>query len=331
MSVSKLYAVRAIVLIVLCAVGASLHSEAQTNPQYTKTTGQSNWAAYQVYYSAAPFDSTLPRKFQIIYPSKLFPGAPAGYIKNIYFMGGFGLNPMPGIGAIYDVRIKMGYTKRDSFKRMNWAYHYVRDTFITGLTTVFSADSVEEDLKNHTRVWLKFPLQGNGFYYNASSEQNLVVELSFGNTPWVRNYFILIDSMGGDGNRLMAGYRDSIAVQIHRATEKTIGTGGSIDFGFDIGPSNGISPASKEVGLFISPYPSHGIFRLNGDGLLPSNNKVCFTVRNSAGQQVYQRQTSVTSIGNLTEEIDLSKAPKGLYYLELTSGEMYFTRRLVVE
>jgi hypothetical protein len=221
----------------------------------------------------------------------------------------------------------MGYTRRNAF-------HGGVDTFITGLTTVFTADSLEDDLKNHFRYWLKIPLQGNGFYYNATSEQNLVVEFSFGNTPWVRNYFVVVDSVGGGAFQMAAGYRDSAIVRQHRVTEQGVGVSGSVDFGFDLvpGPPQGVAAASEASGLLIYPNPSNGRFRLSTDVPLPLGG-AGLTVSNSRGQQVYVKQYPDDASGSsLPAEIDLSGAPKGVYFLELTNGgRQVLTRRIVIE
>ncbi len=319
-------------LILLCCSSIYLlqYAAAQTAPQYVKTALAGAGGSSQIFYTPAPFYDTLPRQLQSIYPHKAFPTAPAGYIKNIYFLGGS--NKYWGVlGTIYDVRIRMGYTSRDTFNRINSTTHqYAVDTFITGLTTVFTADSVNEDLIHNYRYWMKFPLKGNGFYYNYDQGRNLVVEFSFGR-PWVKNYFSIVDSItSGSALTLLAGYRDSLIVRRHGTPlEYQVGSFNSLDFGFDIGPDkSGIEPAYTAGGpaLSIYPNPSAGQFSLRMDAPLQG---AVITVRDAVGRQVLRRPCADGA--RLSEEIDLGDAPKGLYFMELTAEGQRITQRLVVE
>jgi hypothetical protein len=294
------------------------YSFAQGKPQYLKVhpTGVTPSGFHIAYYSA-PFEKELPRKLQVIYKPKLIsPTPPAGYVKSIYFYAGSN-KYWPTTGALYNVQVKMGYSTRDSFNKVSWASNrYVRDTFITGLTTVFSADSLSIDLKNNFRYWLKVPLTSPGFYYSGAQDRNLVVELSFGNTPWVRSYFSLMDSATGDSWRLLAGYRDSIDVVAHSPTEFMVGTYGGLDFGFDLVPGAAVHEPAIIVGE-LYPNPASSLLYLPIKG---AKGRVSFSVNTVDGKSLLKQQQALNG-GQSTLSLRIKDLPPGNYMLSIEAGE----------
>jgi len=76
----------------------------------------------------------------------------------------------------------------------------------------------------------------------------------------------------------------------------------------------------------VQPNPSKGVFNINYE--LPSVENVVLKVFNTIGQVIYQK-TNNTQVGSLQETIDLTNAPKGLYYLELTLGTQQYVEKLM--
>ncbi|MBS1630562.1 MAG: hypothetical protein JST27_10935, partial [Bacteroidetes bacterium] len=251
--------------ILLLCLFAPLFSTAQGTPQYIKKQSYALFPGGWIYNNAGGSLDTPARgrKIQLIYYDSDFTPKPiSGEIKNIYFWVR-GANLFRMISTIYNVEIKMGYTQRDSFKRISSLLNGVRDTFITGLTTVFKADSVQEDLLNVWSYWWKFPLMGNGFHYNASTEQNLVVEFDFG-VPMPNGWIVFSDSSSMNTDirvKSMYGYRDSAALQQWPTNYQISTAGGNLDFGFDLVPGSVPSLGSR-VDMQLYPNPSSGKFQM---------------------------------------------------------------------
>lgn len=320
---------------VICMLVLSLFSpffcSAQGTPQYARK--QSYVAVPNAWFYSAGGTTDTPargRRLQFIYPdSEFMPRPTRGYIKNIYFWAR-GANAFNTVSTLYNVEIKMGYTQRDTFKHILPTTYGVRDTFISGLTTVFKADSVTEDLKTKWAYWWKLPLMGDGFYYNATSEQNLVVEFAFG-LPEPKGWVVLADSGGGGGYRFLSGFRDSSAVQEWPGKSSVLtGAGASAQFGFDLVPGpqavNGLESAAD---LQLYPNPSKGVFRLGAATIAPLQNAV-ITVRNLSGLQVWKKRIGSAAYP-FSEEIDLSGTPPGVYLVELQTGELRLARPLVLQ
>ncbi|MBS1629274.1 MAG: hypothetical protein JST27_04365, partial [Bacteroidetes bacterium] len=247
-------------LLLLCIL-LPLFSTAQGTPVYVRKQVRKANPFPWFYYPLSPADTPAQgRRLQWLYNDTDFiPRPVSGDIKHIYFWARGG-NTFRSKTTLYNVEIKMGYTQRDSFKRINSVINWPRDTFITGLTTVFQADSVTVDYLNTWAYWWQFPLMGNGFHYNASPGQNLVVEFSFG-LPKPTGWVVFTDSNGSYTTtpRFLSGYRDSSAVQLWPGASNLQigGFGGSVDFGFDYTPESVPNIGSK-VDMQLYPNPSSG-------------------------------------------------------------------------
>lgn len=93
----------------------------------------------------------------------------------------------------------------------------------------------------------------------------------------------------------------------------------------------------QEVGLLdvrgdntsynVYPNPSQGSVNLSIEGL--SNGNVTILVQNLLGEVIYQTNT-VTNNGTIEKNIDLSNAPKGVYFVKLNSQNQSYTRKIVI-
>ncbi|MDP4281718.1 MAG: T9SS type A sorting domain-containing protein [Bacteroidota bacterium] len=119
-------------------------------------------------------------------------------------------------------------------------------------------------------------------------------------TPWVGNpdMKIMFESFNKDGNNL---FLDNISIT----------------------PILGIPEAGPSKEIRIYPNPSEGIFNL----YIPSGfPKVSYQVFDLQGQKVLSGNTAPAG---MTQIIDLSGFPKGMYYIQLISDHFVETRKIV--
>ncbi|MBS1629275.1 MAG: T9SS type A sorting domain-containing protein [Bacteroidetes bacterium] len=305
--------------ILLLCLFAPLFSTAQGTPQYSKKQSYVAFVSGWAYFPSDPADTPARgRRLQWLYNDIDFSPKPiSGTIKNIYFWAR-GAHTLNVKTTLYNVEIKMGYTQQDSFKRITSTTYGVRDTFITGLTTVFQADSVTVDYLNTWAYWWKFPLMGNGFHYNASPEQNLVVEFSFG-LPKPNGWVVFTDSNGTSTNsnmRFLSGYRDSTALQHWPGkNDYLVGSaGGNVAFGFDVDASS-VPNIGSQVDMQLYPNPTSGKLQLRIQAAKVLQD-VVLSVSDLNGRRVWYKQIH-TLPQRYAEEIDLSGAPSGTYFVEI--------------
>ena len=89
--------------------------------------------------------------------------------------------------------------------------------------------------------------------------------------------------------------------------------------------------ANKDVkgsGLAVYPNPSTGVFSVRYQNSKVFNATI--VVRNTYGQVVYTSQ-SVKNITALQQNINLSNKPKGIYIVEINTGEKRVTAKLVLQ
>jgi len=77
----------------------------------------------------------------------------------------------------------------------------------------------------------------------------------------------------------------------------------------------------------IYPNPNEGIFTISFTGF--ENEKVQFTILDLQGRTVVNEQLTVNSEFN--KEIDLSRLPKGMYFLRVNTTDKVFTKKILVE
>jgi hypothetical protein len=316
-------------LFMMLAIATTvIQSAAAQTPQYIKKYQAAYVQGYLCYFNPAP-DTTPDQKFQLIYtPRKHFPTAPRGYIKAIYFRTGPYINSAKfnNPGFAYNVQMSMGWTAKDTFRRLSQTNPALRDTFLTGLTTVYSTPVIQQNLKDSAKRWMRFLLPGSGFLYDTTQGLNLVVEVILG-PPYPNNYFCLLDSAGGGLQQMLRGYRDTPSVY-GTLRDPNVYTGGSVDFGFDL------TPLGVEAGTFggnfsLYPNPSSGSFHISADAVQPLRD-VSVTVRSITGQTVFRRQYQPSSV-SFSEEIVLPDAAKGMYIVEMLADGERIVRRVLVE
>ena len=88
----------------------------------------------------------------------------------------------------------------------------------------------------------------------------------------------------------------------------------------------GIFELENLVSFNVSPNPSAGIFLLNIEGL--NGEKVAYTLHDATGRMVAGEEMNVGA-GNFVEQIDISSASNGIYYMTLTVGQSQATVKLV--
>jgi len=139
----------------------SCAAQAQT-PKYGFSTWTGGAASQQAFDQ---HDATVQN---INTPADL-PGMPAGVITAVYLRY---YNAGTSDSVLYhNVKMKVGYTAKNCFCASP------KDTFITGLTTIFDRPTYAFRGGDSTGRWFKFPMDGN-FFYDAV--QNVVIEISHG-------------------------------------------------------------------------------------------------------------------------------------------------------
>ena len=96
-------------------------------------------------------------------------------------------------------------------------------------------------------------------------------------------------------------------------------------------PGAGVDSLANNDVINIEPSPSHGKSVLSLDMPGGRSGRLSISVSNAAGQQVMTRSLSYAG-GRLTQEIDLSTAAKGLYFVSvITPYGQRIVRRLLIE
>lgn len=81
----------------------------------------------------------------------------------------------------------------------------------------------------------------------------------------------------------------------------------------------------EAVELF--PNPTDGLLNIHVNNVL--NDHLTFTIRNITGQVVFEKQVE-TSAFSFTGQLDISPLAKGIYYLEVNSGETFSVKKVVL-
>ncbi|MCH8317583.1 MAG: T9SS type A sorting domain-containing protein, partial [Bacteroidetes bacterium] len=83
--------------------------------------------------------------------------------------------------------------------------------------------------------------------------------------------------------------------------------------------------ASEQINIY--PNPNEGVFTISFTGF--ENEKVQLTILDLQGRSVVNEQLTVNSEFN--KEIDLSRLPKGMYFMRANTTDKVFTRKVLVE
>ncbi len=90
--------------------------------------------------------------------------------------------------------------------------------------------------------------------------------------------------------------------------------------------TTGINEVQEKSTFSVSPNPSNGIFSIQNLGEGISN----IAVFNLLGERVYQFSNNSIANGAQTE-IDLSTKPKGIYFIQVTSGKSVTNKKIILE
>ena len=206
----------------------------------------------------------------------------------------------------------MGYTSRMRFN----GYPY-KDTFFVDLPLIFSASTFIVPGADTENKWIKIPANAGNFFYDRTS--TFVVELMQG--PASPQNGIDLNAEFSSTPRTLRGFRDSVT---------STGANSAItDFGFDIAPT-GVDDARiiTSFGLFPNPA-SDGRFNISFDAGLPVR-EVKIGITNVIGHRISVLQFH--NIGtSFFKEINMSDAPKGVYFIEILADGDRLTRRVVMQ
>lgn len=95
--------------------------------------------------------------------------------------------------------------------------------------------------------------------------------------------------------------------------------------GVTVGIENNINNPS--FGLY--PNPSNGKFKIEIADI--AANKIGIEIYNMLGELVLQRQTPALSGVERTSYIDLSSAPKGIYFVNIYEGDKMYNQKIVIQ
>ena len=108
------------------------------------------------------------------------------------------------------------------------------------------------------------------------------------------------------------------------------GSGETEDYLVNLTFPLGMKSTNNESSLYVFPNPSNnGI--INWSAYLGVKSTVSVQVFNINGENVYNEYLGVNTIGNIQKTIDLSAAPKGIYFLKLISGNNVSVRKVIMQ
>jgi len=88
----------------------------------------------------------------------------------------------------------------------------------------------------------------------------------------------------------------------------------------------GVSEVQENSNFSVFPNPSNGVFTIQNIGEDVTN----IDVFNLLGEKVFQ-STNNNLVNNNETAIDLSKKPKGIYFIQVTHGNSITTKKIVIE
>lgn len=247
-----------------------------------------------------------------------------GKLYGMTGVGSFGLSP----GWIYEYDIATNtYSKTVNFSDPNGrdpvgSLTLANNGKLYGLTTNGGANN-----------------KGVIFEYDPST-QAYVKKFDFNGTNGEHPSGTLMQASNGNlyGMALGGAHNDGIIFEydyINNTFAKT----------FDFNTANGASPAgnslieiittvtgiaetTKEMQFMVYPNPSNNVFTLNYS--TPAKGKISLTVTNQLGAIIYsESKRDVT--GEYVNTIDMSKYAKGIYFLELLSGDERLVRKIILQ
>jgi hypothetical protein len=91
--------------------------------------------------------------------------------------------------------------------------------------------------------------------------------------------------------------------------------------------TSGLPTVGQGSALSVNPNPSNGLFQVKINGL---NEDASLIIMNNLGQAIYQEKINAVS-GTFNNEIDLSKQPKGIYFLRLVGSKLIKEEKIVIQ
>lgn len=271
--------------------------------------GFSTWTGAPISYQM--FDQHDVTIQNINTPADL-PGMPAGVITAVYLR--YYNNGTTDSVLYHNVKMKIGNTAKNCFCSSP------KDTFITGLTTIFYRPTYAFRGGDSTGRWFKFPMDGNFFYDGI---QNVVIEIShgdeignnYGGINWLSSRFT-------SQQQRMGGAKDSVwgsTTSLHNL----------MDIGFDLIPV-GVSELSNIRGVGLFPNPStDGRFNISLDAKQPMK-EVSITISDITGREMMSRQYAHPG-KSFFEEFNLSGAARGMYFVRIAADGEAISRRVSIQ
>lgn len=291
---------RRFLLVTLTLIVSWVPVLAQT-PQYKFT----KWTTGQ---PVGGFDFRLQanQRWQSIYHPSDFATAPKGVIKYLYVRSGGLTNGAPV--TYYDLTIKMGYTTESEFR------HPGKDSFITGLTTVFTAPSVTFPGADTVGKWIRIPFNSGNFFYDPG--KNFVVEISNGAVPL--HGFLLMYATTNPEYRSGGGGQSPDCATYSQAME----------FGFDLAPTS-VSESGSNPEIVVFPNPAHNEVAVSISSAMTGNG-IEISLKSITGQEL-RNQRFEKNQARILAKMNLNGLPAGLYFLNVHDRQQLYTRKLRIE
>lgn len=289
-------------------------------PQYTTIVTPPGWSAFDIRTSYA--DTGHLSRGQCLYaPAEFVTVVPKGQVKNLYlrFVGA----KWDSLCVLHNMHLRLKNTQRKSWYGL--AATNQRDTFETGLTTVYSSPLYSRIFRlglDSPGTWIKFPVNAGNFSYEGG---NLILEFAWGEKGKLNGFIRLgannpppissIRSIWGRQDTTVSNYRDF--------------SNSFLDLGLDI-QTLGLEThhTIQSVGVFPNPAPG-GTFHVSLD-LEQAVGEVLLQVRNSIGQLIQEQRYSRPG-NSFFREVRLGNVPKGLYFLEVQADGDRIQRKVLVE
>lgn len=266
-----------------------------------------NAKAQQVYKSGGTQGSTFlfsqpsyAAKSQCIFLPAELTNATSGNITTLYYKYGNGTTGQ----TLYNYTIKIGQTTSTAFATGN--------VFFTGLDTVLSEQAYsipQGTIGNWFPITLTTP-----FTYDAT--KTLIIQFTFDS--------VLVNSWLTRGTS-NSPVRKIISSDVNAVT----GDGSSSvwqDMGFDLTPLSVSSLNESQLEFSFFPNPSKGILNV----CVPenkNNSAASFSLLNALGEEVMQLNVPCGE----SALVDLSRRPKGVYFLKETSAKNARVEKIILE
>ncbi len=109
--------------------------------------------------------------------------------------------------------------------------------------------------------------------------------------------------------------------------QSTAGCTDSVSVQLPIDPTVGIQSISNNASLSVNPNPSNGMFKVN---LSSINENIELFIMNNLGQIIYQEKIS-SQTSAYSNDIDLTKQPKGIYHLRVVGSQIVKEEKIVIQ